>query len=245
MPHIKSLFRSPPLSTPTVNYYDWVLGRPELKSWPDFTLHIDAVTGDRRQVREVLERFEHAATALAASPRDGGLGLVAGKHVVGILSENCLVCLKIPFRGHLCRLPTMLPPKEYPVLVFALLKIAVPIAFIPSQSTLQETVELLKLSGVTRLFASEQLYPHAAAAAKMIGFSEKSIFILQGEVAGKASLPRLIGNVKARGLPKTATREVQDDTLAYFMFSSGTTGLPKGYFFRVSFFATILKVEWI
>ena len=114
--------------------------------------------------------------------------------------------------------------------MFALLKIAVPIVFSPSQSTFQETVELLKLSGVTRLFASEQLYPHAAAAAKMIDLSEESIFILQGEVAGKASLPRLIENVKARGLSKIATREVQDDTLAYLTFSSGTTGLPKGYF---------------
>jgi hypothetical protein len=107
MPHIKSLFRSLPLSTPTINYYDWLLGRPELKSWPEFTLHIDAVTGERRQVRDVLERFEHAATALAASPGDGGLGLAAGKHVVGILSQNCLVCPKIRFRGRLCRLPTV------------------------------------------------------------------------------------------------------------------------------------------
>lgn len=111
---------------------------------------------------------------------------------------------------------------------------AVPIAFFPSQSTLQETVELLKLSGVTCLFANEQLYPHAAAAAKMIGLSEESIFILQGEVAGKASLPRLIGDVRVRGLPKIATREVQDDTLAYLMFSSGTTGLSKGFFFSMS-----------
>jgi hypothetical protein len=40
----------------------------------------------------VLERFEHAATALATSPRDGGAGLVAGKgEMVGILSDNCLV----------------------------------------------------------------------------------------------------------------------------------------------------------
>lgn len=76
----------------------------------------------------------------------------------------------------------------------------------------------------------------------MIGFSEESIFILQGDVAGKASLPRLIGDVKARGLPKIATREVQDDTLAYLMFSSGTTGLPKGFFFK-SQLCHHLKVE--
>jgi hypothetical protein len=106
MPHIKNLFRSLSSSTPTINYYDGLLGRLELKSWPDFTLHIDAVAGERRQVRDVLERFEHAATTLAASSRDGGLGLVARKQVVGILSQNSLVCPKIPFRG-LCRLPTM------------------------------------------------------------------------------------------------------------------------------------------
>jgi hypothetical protein len=108
MPHIKSLFRSPPLSTPTINYYDWLLGRPELKSWPNFTIHIDAVTGEQRQVHGVLERFEHAATALAAPPGDGGLGLVPGKQqVVGILSQNCLVCPKIPLRGHPYRSPKM------------------------------------------------------------------------------------------------------------------------------------------
>ncbi len=94
MPHIRSLFPSLPLSTPTINYYDWLLGRLALKSWPDFTLHIDGVTGERRQIHDVLERFEHAATALATSPKDGGLGLVAGTRIVGILSENCLVRAK-------------------------------------------------------------------------------------------------------------------------------------------------------
>jgi hypothetical protein len=105
MPHIKTLFRSPPLSTPTINYYDWLLGRPELDSWPDFTLHIDAVTGERRQARAVLERFEQAATALAMSTRDGGHGLVSGRQgvLVGILSENCLVrAINPPFLWFIC-----------------------------------------------------------------------------------------------------------------------------------------------
>jgi len=97
MPLIKSLFRSLPLSTPTINYYDWLLGRPELKKWPDFALYIDGVTGEQRTVHAVLERFEQAATALAASPRDGGLGLAASQgETIGILSDNCLVRVK-PF----------------------------------------------------------------------------------------------------------------------------------------------------
>ena len=78
------------------------------------------------------------------------------------------------------------------------------------------------------------------AVAKESGLPEKSIFILQGDVTGKVSLPRLIEYAKARGLPKIATRTVQDDTLAYLMFSSGTTGLPKGYFTHVKFCPLIL-----
>ena len=108
-------------------------------------------------------------------------------------------------------------------------------AFLQSQSTLQETVELMKLSSITCLFASEQLYPHAVAAAKETGLPEGKIFILQGDVPDKFSLPRLIENVKSRGLPKMATQTVHDDTLAYLIFSSGTTGLPKGYFSHVNF----------
>ena len=120
--------------------------------------------------------------------------------------------------------------KEFPVLTFALLKIAVPLALLHAHATFHESVALLKLSGVTSLFVSERLYPHAAAAANEIGLPGGKIFILQGEVKGKLSLPRLIDNVKAGGLPRVPTQTVGDDTLAYLVFSSGTTGLPKGHF---------------
>lgn len=136
--------------------------------------------------------------------------------------------------------------QEFPVLTFALLKIAVPLAFVPAHSTLHETVALLKLVRITTLFASERMYPHALAAAKEIGFPEKKIFILQGEVKGKVSLPRLIDDVKARGLPRVPTQPVGDETLAYLVFSSGTTGLPKGHLYFYSRpWRVVLKLEQI
>jgi acyl-CoA synthetase (AMP-forming)/AMP-acid ligase II len=135
--------------------------------------------------------------------------------------------------------------KEFPVLTFALLKLAVPLAFVPAHSTLHETVALLKLVSLTSLFVSERLYPHALAAAKEIGLPEAKIFILRGEVKGKLSLPRLIDNVNARGLSRVPTQTVTDDTLAYLVFSSGTTGLPKGYFIPSRSWLGVLKLEQI
>lgn len=98
MPHVKNLYSDPlPLTTPTVNYYEWFLSRPALKSWPNYTLHIDPVSGEQRRLRFVLDRLEHAATALVSPSSDGGFGLTAGQTgIVGILSENCLVCSKRP-----------------------------------------------------------------------------------------------------------------------------------------------------
>ncbi len=101
-------------------------------------------------------------------------------------------------------------------------------ALLPSHSTLNESARLLKTTGITTLFVSGLRYPHALAAAKEAGLSEDRIFVLQGNVAGKVSLPRLVESAKSRGLPRVPTQPVRDDTVAYMVFSSGTTGLPKG-----------------
>jgi hypothetical protein len=91
MPYLKSLHGLSPVG-PTVNYYDFLIGRPDLASWPDYTLFIDAMTGKRRRFRETLARIEECATALSSEKRDGGLEIDPGsKEVVSILSENCMV----------------------------------------------------------------------------------------------------------------------------------------------------------
>lgn len=145
-----------------VNCYDWLLGCPELKEWTDFTLHIDEMTGEERNACAVLACIEHAATALTMSPRYGGPSLVPGQRgIVGILSDNCLVRPTESFpllflRAHTHTRFADPNQKEYPVLAFTLLKITVPMALLPSQSTLKETVALLKLTGITYLFVNTQ-----------------------------------------------------------------------------------------
>ena len=63
-----------------------------MKSWPDYTLFVDATTGKRRRFRETLAHIEDCATALTLAAEEGGLDIEPGSNeVVGILSENCLV----------------------------------------------------------------------------------------------------------------------------------------------------------
>ncbi|KAI0059636.1 acetyl-CoA synthetase-like protein [Artomyces pyxidatus] len=209
MPHLKSLY--PPIpEPPVVNCYDFVFDRPDVKSWPDYTLHIDGVTGEKRRFRDFCERVADCATALSAPQALGGLGLHAGgpsPEFVGILSNNSL---------------------EFPVVVMSLLKIAVPIAFFPSLLTEGEVTALLRLSRLSWLFVSPQLYPLARAAADQIGLADDRIIVLQGHVPGRQSVQDLVQNVRARNIARVATQPVQRDTLAYMVFSSGTSGLPKG-----------------
>jgi long-subunit acyl-CoA synthetase (AMP-forming) len=60
------------------------------------------------------------------------------------------------------------------------------------------------------------------------GISEERVFVLQGHIEGKMSLSDLINHVKLHGLLPVPTQPVRRETLACIMFSSGTTGLPKG-----------------
>ena len=74
------------------------------------------------------------------------------------------------------------------------------------------------------------LLPNALNAAKDIGLPESAIYILEGEVQGKKSFGDLIREVKARGTSRVPIRPAHKNTLAYLVFSSGTSGLPKGMF---------------
>lgn len=97
--YYRSLY--PPIpQLPPKNYVDFALDRPESRKFPNCKVYINAHTGEEIRRREFIERFEHAAVGLKAGLRDGGLGLKGKENVgdrnhreiVGILSENCLVC---------------------------------------------------------------------------------------------------------------------------------------------------------
>ena len=75
--------------------------------------------------------------------------------------------------------------KDFPVIVFSLLKIAVPMALVPSLLTPQETLALLKLSKVTHLFVNPKLLDLARVAVKEIGVPEDNVYIMGGQVNGK------------------------------------------------------------
>lgn len=115
-----------------------------------------------------------------------------------------------------------------------MLTITVPFALLPSHSKLFELVHLLKLSKVTKLFVQPKYLQGAIAAAKEVGLHERNIFLLEGHSGERKSLDGLIRDVQKRNVSHIDIRPASKDTLAYLVFSSGTTGLPKGRVSRLS-----------
>ena len=86
----------------------------------------------------------------------------------------------------------------------------------------------MRTSKPTKLFVDPALLPNAIKAAKEVGLPESAIYILEGEAPGRKSFEDLIRDVKQRGTPRVPVKPAHRNTLAYLVFSSGTSGLPKG-----------------
>jgi len=82
----QSLFPPVP-DLPFTNVHNLFLNRPDQAGWKDYTLHVDAVTGNTRKWSEFKDRVARGATALG----DPARFLHEGNAVIGILSENRLV----------------------------------------------------------------------------------------------------------------------------------------------------------
>ena len=121
-------------------------------------------------------------------------------------------------------------------MVHAALVLTVPFALLPSKPTTAELVYLLEKlkSGADsiriRLFTHSSLLDQAREAAKQALIPLDQIYLLdKGTAKSKhTQLSSLIENVTRKKLPRQAVIPARKETLAYLVFSSGTSGLPKG-----------------
>ncbi|KAJ3484237.1 hypothetical protein NLI96_g5759 [Meripilus lineatus] len=192
---------------PNKNIEEILFNFPGQEGLPDHTLHIDALTGRRRSKKEFAERVRDASTALGSPASDGGLGLSGeAGDIVGICSTNCM---------------------EYITLVHSLLAITTPFALISAFSTPFELAHALRVSGATRLFVQPSVLSRVQAAAREVGLPDDRIHILEGHDFERKSLEDLIYDARLRSIPRVPIRPAKQNTLAYLIFSSGTSGLPK------------------
>jgi long-subunit acyl-CoA synthetase (AMP-forming) len=81
------------------------------------------------------------------------------------------------------------------------------------------------------LFVDAKLLKNVLAAIQdaEVHITPDKIYILSGQaVNGRKSFTQMIDCVKRRKVPLEPVRPAKEDTLAYLVMSSGTTGLPKG-----------------
>ncbi|EIW59202.1 acetyl-CoA synthetase-like protein [Trametes versicolor FP-101664 SS1] len=204
--HYKSLY--PPLPAfEDQNVHDFIFSAPAQKEQPDDKdLLIDPLALKKWTKGQFRERVYDCTTALVTPAMEGGLGLAPEGEMVAIMSTNCL---------------------EYITLVHSLLRAAIPFALIPASSTAFELQHLFRTSEATRLFVHPSLLPQALEVSQQVGIPEDRIYILEGRVEGRKNLSGSIAEVRKRQVPRVPSRPVTRDTLAYLVFSSGTSGLPK------------------
>ena len=111
----------------------------------------------------------------------------------------------------------------------ASIRLATPFVPISSYSTPFELKHALNLSKVTRLFVDEKFLTTVVPAATELGMDPNHIYLLKGNFDGrKKSFWSIIKDVRSKKISRMEARTATKNTLAYLVFSSGTTGLPKG-----------------
>ncbi len=84
------------------------------------------------------------------------------------------------------------------------------------------------------------LLPNALDTAHRFGVTDDRIYVLDGHIEGRTSLDAAIREVRNKQLARVPCRPANRNTLAYLVYSSGTSGLPKGEFGRCEMFLTRL-----
>ena len=110
----------------------------------------------------------------------------------------------------------------------ASIRLATPLAPISSFSTPFELKHALNLAKVTRLFVDEKFLTTVVPVAAELGIDPNHIYLMKGNSNGRKSFWSIIKDVRRKKIPRVDTRTATKNTLAYLVFSSGTSGLPKG-----------------
>lgn len=110
----------------------------------------------------------------------------------------------------------------------ASIRLATPFAPISSYSTPFELKHALNLTKVTRLFVDEKFLPTVVPVATELGIDLNHIYVMKGNPNGRKSFWSIIEDVKRKKISCVDARTATKNTLAYLVFSSGTSGLPKG-----------------
>jgi acyl-CoA synthetase (AMP-forming)/AMP-acid ligase II len=108
------------------------------------------------------------------------------------------------------------------------LKIAVPFVLISCYSTPFELRHAISLSKATRIFVAPQYLSRVLPVAAELGLAKDKIYLMNEDVKGQVSVESLIQEVNTRKIPEEPVRIVPKDSTGYLVFSSGTSGLPKG-----------------
>ena len=112
------------------------------------------------------------------------------------------------------------------MLVHSLLYLAKPFALFDSRWTPFEFENAFKLTKPTQLFVQDQLIPTLAPIAEKMGV--KSIYVLGQKIKGLKTFEEIVEDARSRAMAPVSPCPATRDTLACLVFSSGTTGPPKG-----------------
>lgn len=91
-----------------------------------------------------------------------------------------------------------------------------------------ELEHAFKLTSPTRLFVNARLISSILPVAEKAGIPSERIYVLGGTMEGRRSFKEMIEEARSRNIPKVPARPAAKDTLAYFLFTGGTSGYPKG-----------------